>query len=618
MSRLKPILYLLLILPFYGGKAQGQSNLIRAEQQKLHFVKDSIDYVNSINRLGMLYHMKDVDSSLYYGMMAKDLASKLQYPKGKADADNVIASVLYIRGLYQESLQLYTEALSAYKVQKDTSNVSQVTMNIGNVYMSLGDTAKGLELFRQVMRTGRTDSIMSLVYANYCMSNSNLSDDSTQYYINKTRKIAASYKDYRVLIAVKELEFDLLLKKGHNTEALKLLGSTLAEARKYELDDQEIYLLSSYTTFYKNQPDSALHYAWRSYQLAKKKDYVLELIPILKNILSYTQLSGNKDQIISVQQLLESAMAEENEKLKKFVGDYIKYNTIQRDNTVLSLVNKNSKTKIVLLIAICVGGIFLLLFIYRLYQISRKHQRELEQLNLKVVEQNKTLQVNDEFKNKLFSILAHDFRTPLISTISIAGLMKDNPEFTKAEMEQFYGDIERQASGMLESFDTILQWIKQQLSGYQYKPEVLVLHDLFGESAAILKQQLDAKKVTFSNQIPVHITATSDKEMLQFVNRNLLSNAIKFSPEGGTIVISCGQDGNAITVSVADQGQGMDEQTISKLFSVSSNFGSSTQHGAGIALSMCKDFIQKLGGKIWAKNAAPNGAVFSYAIPSTV
>ncbi|MEJ2904233.1 tetratricopeptide repeat-containing sensor histidine kinase [Pedobacter panaciterrae] len=609
---------LLLILLFCYGTVQGQSNLIGAEKQKLPFIKDSISYVNSINRLGMLYHMKNVDSSLYYGMMSKAMATRLQYPKGKADADNVIASVLYIRGMYQESLQLYTQALSDYKIQRDTANMSQVVMNMGNVYLSLGDSTKGLDLFRQVIRTGRRDSIMSLVYANYCMSNPSLSNDSAQYYINKTREIASMYKDHRVLIAVKELEFDFLVKKGRSAEALKLLGGALAEAQKYELDDQEIYILSAYSNYYANQPDSALHYAWRSYQLAKEKDYVLELIPILTNILAHTTLKGNKDQIINVQKLLEGAMAEENQKLKKFVGDYIKYNAMQGDNAVLSMVNKNNKTKIWLLVSVCVAGLFLLLFIYRLYQISRKHERELQQLNLKILEQNKTLQQADEFKNKLFSILAHDFRTPLVSTIGIAGLMKDNPEFTKTEMEQFYGDIERQARGMLESFDTILQWIKQQLSGYQYKAETLVLHDLFCESADIVSEQLKAKKITVFNQIPKHVTATSDKEMLQFVNRNLLSNAIKFSPEGGEIVITYTLENNSMIVSVADQGQGMDEQTISKLFSISSNFGSSTQHGAGIALSMCKDFIQKLGGRIWAKNATPHGAVFSYTIPAKV
>lgn len=564
----------------------------------------------------MLYHMRNLDSALYYGIKAKEMATRLQYPKGAADADNVIATIFAMRGMYQESLQLLTHALSAYSVQQDSANVSQVRINMSNVYRSLGDSTKALNLLRQVIRTGRKDSIMSLAYANYCMANSTLSDDSTQYYINKTREIASRYNDYRMLIGVKELESDFLLKKGRNKESLKVLATALAEARKYELNEQEIYLLNSYARYYENQPDSASHYAWRSYQLAKEKGYVVALIPILQDVLSFTELSGNKDKIISVQKLLEATMAEENENLKKFVGDYIKYNTIQSDNAVLSIVNKNSKTKIWLLVAICVVSLFLLLFIYRLYQVSRKHQRELEKLNLQILEQNKTLQVADEFKNKLFSILAHDFRTPLISTISIAGLMKDNPEFTKEEMEEFYGDIERRASDMLESFDTILQWIKQQLSGYQYKAETLVLHYLFSESADIVMQQMSAKKIKLSNQIPKYATATSDKEMLQFVNRNLLSNAIKFSPDGGTIIISCTQDDHLITVSVRDEGKGMDEQTQSKLFSISSNFGSSTQHGAGIALSMCKDFIQKLGGQIWAQNAEPNGAIFSYSIPS--
>lgn len=563
----------------------------------------------------MLYHMRNLDSCLYYGTMAKKISTKLQYDKGKADADNVIASVLYIRGMYQEALQLYTQALSAYQVQQDTANINQVTMNMGNVYISLGDSAKGLDLFRQVIHTGRKDSIMSLVYANYCISNTNLSDDSCRYYLNKTREIASRYNDQRVLIAAKQIEFDLLIKKGPRKELLTLLDSALTEAQKYELDDQEIYLQSSYSLYYKSQPDSALHYAWRGYQLAEKRGYILDAIQLLKDILNYTELSGNKDEIIKVQKLLESALERENENLKKFVGDYIKYNSIETDNAVLNVLNKHNKVKIWFLISACILGLFLLLFIYRLYQVSHKQKHELEKLNLKIVEQNRTLQVADEFKTKLFSILAHDFRTPLISTISIAGLMKDNPDLTKTEMEHFYGDIENQASEMLESFDTILQWIKQQMSGYQYQATTLILQDLFNESADIVKQQLNAKNITISNQIPKDITAISDKEMLQFINRNLLSNAIKFSPEGGKIVIHCIQDNDFITVSVTDEGEGMDQETIGKLFSVSGNFSSSTKHGAGIALSICKDFIQKFGGRIWAENAKPKGAVFFYTIP---
>lgn len=615
MSQLKLTVYLILALSFSYAKVHGQSNLIREEQQKLLLVKDSISYVNSINRLGMLYHMKDVDSSLYYGMMAKDISIRMKYQKGKADADNVIASVLYIRGMYQESLQLYTHALSEYRIQKDTLNINQVNMNMSNVYLSLGDTVKGLGLLRQLISSGRRDSIMSLVYANYCMGNLSLPDDSVQYYINKTREIASVYKDQRVLTAVKMLTYNLMLNQGRRADVLELLNNTLADTQKYELIDQEIFVLSDYARYYKNQPDSALHYAWRAYHLAKKYGYVLDLVTILNDVLTYTEISGNKDQIINVRKLIQAAMEEENEKLKKFVGDYIKYNTLLSDNAVLNIVNKNNKTKIMLLLVICVVSLFLLLFIYRLYHTSRKYQRELEQLNLKILEQNKTLQVNDEFKNKLLSILAHDFRTPLISTINIAGLMKHNPELTKTEMELFYGDIERQASDMLESFDTILQWIKQQLSGYQCKPIPLVPYDLIVESENILRHQLDAKKVKLSIQLSKDISVITDKEMLQFVNRNLLSNAIKFSPEGGTILIDCTKDEHSITLSVTDEGPGMDKQTLAKLFTVSANFGTSTQGGAGIALSMCKDFIQKLEGNIRADNAPVKGAVFSYTIP---
>jgi K+-sensing histidine kinase KdpD len=250
----------------------------------------------------------------------------------------------------------------------------------------------------------------------------------------------------------------------------------------------------------------------------------------------------------------------------------------------------------------------LIIFIYSLYRISRKYGHSIQ-------EQNSALHEADEFKNKLISILAHDFRTPLISTISIAGMMRDNQDLTETELEQFYADIEKDATQILESFDVILQWIKQQLSGYQFKAETLTLHGLFNETGHLFHQQLEEKNVTFSNKVPGHLVAVTDKEMLQFVNRNLLSNAIRFSPQGGTITINATQYRAAITVTVADEGPGFSAGTISQLFSVSGQFGSSTQHGAGIALAMCKDFIGKLGGSIGAENKKPNGALFYYTIP---
>jgi signal transduction histidine kinase/ligand-binding sensor domain-containing protein len=251
--------------------------------------------------------------------------------------------------------------------------------------------------------------------------------------------------------------------------------------------------------------------------------------------------------------------------------------------------------------------------------LEEKKQEELyqQQVNLsqQIKEKNNVLQEADEFKNKLVSILAHDFRSPLVSTISIARLMRDNQHFTEEEMELFYSDIEKDATHMLKSFDTILQWIRQQLSGYQFNAEILMLHDLFDESMALLAQQMETKKIIFCNQIPQEMTLISDKEILQFINRNLLANAIKFSPDGGRITIGCEKNETNLTISVSDDGPGISETSLATLFSVSSQAGHSTHMGAGIAMSMCKDFIKRLDGRIWAENKKPNGAIFYYNIP---
>jgi len=620
LSRPFQCLILMMLFCLCNNYLQGQSVLIRQEQRALLSVKDSISLVNSLNRIGLLYRDKNADSCFYYGIKAKTLATRLDYPKGKTDADNVIALALFERGLYKESLELFNKVLVVYRQQSDTANVAQVIANMAFVYKYMGDKAKTKMLLSQAIQTGKklkNDSVMSLIYSHYCFD-PKLPDDSVRYYLEKSRKIASRYNDKRTLIELLQVQAQKLLNKGRRQEALPLIRQALTESRKERLEFTEMSSLGLYSSYYyyANKQDSALMYIDILYKLVLQKGYVYQQVNILKNMVTYAVLSGNKERIISAHSLLEAAIVAENDNLKQFIGDYIKYNAIQDDNARLGIINKSNRTKILLLISVCGISILLIIIIYRLYRVSRQHAQEQVAFNRQISEQNKALQEADEFKNKLVSILAHDFRSPLSSTISIARMMRNNHGFTEEEMELFYGDIEKDATKMLESFDTILQWIRQQLSGYQFKAETLEPYALFRESAALFGQQLEAKKIIFSNQIQEHMTVISDKEMLQFVNRNLLSNAIKFSPEGGRITVSCTKDATEFTVTVADDGPGMSETVLGKLFSITSQAGPSTQMGAGIALSMCRDFIKKLNGRIRAENKEPNGAVFYYTVPS--
>lgn len=596
----------------------GQTALIRQEQRSLPLLRDSIVYVNSLNRIGMLFHMKNPDSCFGYGFKAKAMASRIQYPKGMADADNNIAISLSLRGLYSQSLALFSKLLPVYTKMGDTANVVQMMMNISSVYAALSDKAKANAFCRKAITTGKNisqDSIMGLVYANYLEINPDLPDDSVVYYLNKSHQIALRYKDQRMLIAIPQLKAAWLISKGHKEEALPIIMQSMAAAKDAGLESEQISSLDLFAKYYANQPDSAFTYYTRLYKLVEAKEYTYLKVSVLKNLFHYSGLAGDKDKQISISRLLTTALSEENESIKKFIGDYVQYSNIQNDNNLLLRRNQISEKKIGLLLLICILVSFFIIIIYRLYQLSRKHEREQKQLNTQINTQNKSLQQADEFKNKLISILAHDFRTPLISTIAIAGMMKENQDFSKEEMEKFYGAIEKDAQAMLQSFDTILQWIKQQLSGYQYKAESLPMHDLVQEAAAIYNHLLASKGIILENQVMKSISIFSDREMLQFVNRNLLSNAIKHSPAGGHIAIKAEKTDQELIISVEDQGPGMNQDTIDHLFSVSGRFGNSTEHGAGIALSMCRDFLQKLGGRIWAENKTDRGAVFFYAIP---
>jgi signal transduction histidine kinase len=598
--------------------AHAQTTLIQSEQRKLPTIKDSAAYVNCLNRIGLLYHMKSPDSCFSYGFRAKAMANRLHYINGEADADNNIAIALYLKGLYRESLALFGKISPVFRRQADTVELTNVFLNMSTVYMEIKDPVKAVAFCRNAIYTGKNmhrDSCMSVVYANYCIVNQRLSEDSAQFYLAKSKQIATRYHDQRMLIVLQQLTGLRLLGKGLKEQALPYIKQSLQETAANGMEYLELNSLGMYASYYSDKPDSILAYYNRIYQLADTKGYDYLRVKILNVLVYYYGAAGHKEKQAAASQLLITALNAENENMKKFIGDYVKYNDLENDNLRLALIGKSDRIKIGSLIVVCIVVSLLILMVYRLYRASRKQEQRQVQLNTRIQETNLALQQADEFKNRLVSILAHDFRTPLISTIGIARLMKESHDFGKADVEKFYDDIENEVQTMLRSFDTILQWIRQQLTGYQYQPEELDLHHLFTESAGLYTRMLETKSVIITNFIPADTTIMSDKEMLQFINRNLLSNAIRFSPDFGIITIRAVQMGNELVVSVEDEGPGMTPDTIDKLFLVSNQPGRSTQHGAGIALSMCRDFIQKLGGRIWAENRAGKGAVFFYAIP---
>ncbi|MRG44512.1 hypothetical protein GFS24_05275 [Chitinophaga sp. SYP-B3965] len=609
---------ILLFIFLFSGKVIAQTALIKEAKAKLVFSKDSIERVNTLNRVGFLYHEKDIDSCFSYGMKAKILAGKIHYAKGIADADNVLAISLGLRGLYKESLELFNTALKSYRQQADTSNIAQVLMNMALTYNLVGDTTKEKLFYLEAMTTaGRTkqDSILSLVYLNYAISNSEaFLEDSVRYYLDKSQAIAQRYNDDRILISVSLERAYLLMNTDKHEEALLLIQRALDKSRNDGVEYLEMNILGQLGVYYKNDPDSALKYYSLTYKLIEEKGYTSFKTMALQGILEKTELIGNKDSIIKANQLMTAALAEENENLKKFIGDYIKYNVIQEDNRLLEASNSNKQTKIWFLIALCSICSLLAVFIYRQYRVSRNLHKTVSEQNNHLREALVALEQSQADNTRIMKIVAHDLRNPIGAMISIAYLLvedKDRSENDKKMLEL----LKTAGENSLELVDDLLR-IHTRVE--ELKKEPVDLYQLLHYCVELLHFNAE-KKMQQINLRAKQITLEVNREKMWRVVSNLIGNAIKFSPKGSVISVTMEKKANEVIISVKDQGIGIPDEMKDKLFNMfteARRTGTAGEKSFGLGLAISKQIVEAHGGNIWYESTPGEGATFFVELPS--
>jgi len=274
--------------------------------------------------------------------------------------------------------------------------------------------------------------------------------------------------------------------------------------------------------------------------------------------------------------------------------------------------------QLIIITAIAILLLVLLIYFIRAYRLSRLNSASMATLQEEIRKGNKALQDNDDFKNKLISMIAHDFRTPLHNIVNITGFI-DEKALTVTEAAEMILEVEQTATTTLGVFEEILRWIRTQLSGFIYRPETFSLADMIHAVAQNLQHLITEKKIQLVLDIPPGTTVLADFEMLQFIHRNFLHNAIKFSPPNGTITIKAIRNRGWITVSFIDEGSGIDAIVLPLLFAWNSKAYEQERSGkgAGLALIIGKDFMDKMNGEINARNNEQQGSTFYYRLPES-
>ncbi|MBB6237934.1 signal transduction histidine kinase [Pedobacter sp. AK013] len=362
--------------------AKSQTRPIERELQGLRFRK-GISLVNRLNQLGTFYRSRNIDSCFYYGVKAKRLATDLRYQKGQTDADLLIAYVFFKRRLYAESLEILGKILPDYQEANDTEKIIRVYLDMVEVLnKGISDRPKIKSLLQKAIQTGKKlekDSIMAEVYISYCNRNPNLSIDSINSYLNKSREIASRYKDNAMLIFIRLWEGRLLVLNKKISEALPLAKQLLLDSRRIHNPDLEINSLFLMTGCYEEKPKIALDYLYQAYQVAQKNGNSSIELYILHNALETANQLGDKDEIIKVYSELDKSLTSEWENSRKFMGDYVRYNAIEDDNKLLSA--KNARRALWLLIVSSSAVVIVLIIYLIMLRKSKKSKAQIDALN---------------------------------------------------------------------------------------------------------------------------------------------------------------------------------------------------------------------------------------------
>ena len=253
-------------------------------------------------------------------------------------------------------------------------------------------------------------------------------------------------------------------------------------------------------------------------------------------------------------------------------------------------------------------------------ELMEENANEFARLNEMLGESESRLKELNASKDKFFSIISHDLRSPFTSITGFAEVMlEDMDTLSQDEIKDFTGSIYKSSKNIQNLLENLLQWSRVQTGRIEFNPINFDLTNLANDVIALYQVNAARKKIMLTNSLENEYYVKADKFMIDTVLRNLISNSIKFTKQGGAITIVSKElsDQKMLQISVEDTGVGMKEEVISKLFKIDEHFttkGTDKEKGTGLGLILCKEFIEKNGGKIWAESTLGEGSQFKFLI----
>ena len=248
-----------------------------------------------------------------------------------------------------------------------------------------------------------------------------------------------------------------------------------------------------------------------------------------------------------------------------------------------------------------------------------KAETELRSLHKELKEKNEQLQQANAAKDKFFSIISHDLRSPFNTLHGFTQLLSERfDSYSEEERRAYVTRIHHSTERLRDLLENLLTWSRLQRNAMSYEPELLDLWELVDDNFALFHSKAEEKQIALKNVVQEDLQVYADANMTDTILRNLLSNALKFTEAEGEITISASLRKQSVEITVADSGQGIAAEELSQLFRTDVQYtrpGTAGEQGTGLGLNLCKELVEKNGGEIWVESSVGEGTTFVFTLP---
>jgi signal transduction histidine kinase len=582
------------------------SEAINSFKEAVSICQEIDDHINEAYMLigiaDVYERINDNNNALDYAIKAANIFIHYNDPIGLANTFSLIGSLHKNLNNIPLALEYYKRAHTIYTENNHEEGLSTSINHLGIVYDELGDYPRALGYFKQTLeialanndRVGVSTALNNIGYVNAKMKNY---PEALSAYIKSVEisremnDIPSEMNTYNNIAWVYFHSNDIIKAEYYATRAMALAPYI----------NQLVFISES------NEILSKIRYLQGRYKEAF--DHKLKYMEIKDSLFNIDR----NEKFMEMQVRFETTKKEkEIEILKK--NDEINNLTIQRQRNFQMFW-----------IALTFMLITLAAFIYNNLQSKKKINNllsekndQLEDANKKLLESEENLKELNATKDRFFSIIAHDLKNPFNSLLGFSELLKNNFEsYTKQETKEQIQIIHESANNLYKLLDNLLQWSRTQIGSIVYKPELFPLHPLVQQEIELLENFAEHKSIKIIIRVGSHLMVYADRNIIAIVIRNLINNAIKFSNVSGRILINAEEKDDMIEMAISDSGIGMEEAELKKLFRLDESFtsrGTADEEGTGLGLLLCKEFVEKNHGKIWATSTKGKGSTFYFTL----